>query len=255
MVAEGLARRVLWLVEAGRWPAVQAEARALMDGFPDVAAGVIVSVLAEMEPAAGSDFSVNGEGAADRGPANAGGGAGLRERSAAAAEMARQLADWAAGRGRSEQELVPLRLAVVRALRQAGSGGAALAYLQDSGLARSGADQAAVLYEHARALLAVGVANEETGDGTAAGGERRRQAAELLNRVIAGLEARAEQDPGAGYPDLYWSAWVTRLEVVNRSEGRPGDIRRRVEQLRQRDPALGGEPYRSRLEALGRGDR
>ena len=39
------------------------------------------------------------------------------------------------------------------------------------------------------------------------------------------------------------------------SNAERGEVRRRVEQLRQRDPELGGEASRRRLEALGRGGR
>ena len=186
LVAEGLTRRVLWLVEAERWDQVRAEAEGLMRRFPDVAAGVIQGVLVELQPAGGllATAAAEGSGAGEgrRGVDAREGGERLR----AAAGLARQLADWAAGRGLSSAELVPYRLEVVRALRQAGDAGAALAYLRESGLERDGADQATVLYEAALALRASGSADD------------RREAAARLNRVIQGVEAQVGGAGGVG---------------------------------------------------------
>lgn len=227
VVREGLTRRLRWLIQAERWDAVEAEAAGLMRQFPDAAAGVIGEVVTDLEADERGGAGV----AVGAGGGGGGGAAGV------AAGLARQLADWAAGRGLSGEQLVAYRLPVVRSLRRAGRAAEAVAYLRDSGLERDGADSAAVIYEKARVLLVLGDPASLS------------EAARLLNQVIGAMT-----EP---YPELYWSAWIARLEVMAAQEG-AGEpaIGRRVRQLRQRDPELGGRAFRERLEALeaGRGN-
>jgi hypothetical protein len=56
--------------------------------------------------------------------------------------------------------------------------------------------------------------------------------------------------PNNAYPDLYWNAWLRRLQVLDRLGENTGDIPLRVKQLRLTDPMLGGEPYKGQFERL-----
>ncbi|MEM9883627.1 MAG: hypothetical protein AAF800_11995 [Planctomycetota bacterium] len=211
-----LRRRVLLLVQADRLDEAQAAAGTMMGRFPDAAAGLIDGVLSDLET------RIDGLGEGDPRAAR------LAD---AAAAMAKLLADWAEGRGLDAAAMLPYRLVVLRSLRIADRPAEALAYLRDSGLERDHGDNAGVLYEKARALIG-------RGDDAAL-----TEAAALLNRLIRGL-----REP---YPDLYWQAWIARLEVMRQLDPAGGEAGRRVRQLARSHPQLGGEPFASRLRALG----
>lgn len=66
---------------------------------------------------------------------------------------------------------------------------------------------------------------------------------------LSALAARLEPAPGERAPEAFWHAWTLLLESAG-----PGDPRARAHLARLRliDPALGGEPWRSRLESVAR---
>lgn len=67
-----------------------------------------------------------------------------------------------------------------------------------------------------------------------------------LREMVAPLDA----GPGAK-PDEYWHAWTLMLEVLAKQGGeRAGRVRVQVKRLESIDPALGGEPWRTRIRAL-----
>jgi hypothetical protein len=213
LLRQGLQRRLLLLVEVGRLAEAQAAAGTLMGRFPDAAAGVIDGVLGRLERQIAGDRGGSAGDAAD-----------------AAAAMAKLLAEWAEQRELDARQLLPYRLTVLRSLRLGGRSGEALAYLRDTGLDDQFPDHSRVLYEHARALL-------HRGDAASL-----RAAAPKLNRLINGL-----REP---YPDLYWRAWIARLQINLRLGDDPAGVARRVRQLEVAHPDLGGEPFRKQLLQL-----
>jgi tetratricopeptide (TPR) repeat protein len=210
-----LQRRILLLVEADRLDEAQQTAGQLMGRFPDSAAPVIDRVVSDLGQ------RIQSMPAGDPTAARLAG---------AAAAMGKLLADWAAGQDLTEDQLLPYRLVVLRSLRLAGRPDEALAYLRDTGMDRRFRNNVEVLYEKARALMGRGDA------------ESLRAAVPLLNRIVAGLA-----EP---YPDVYWRAWTARLEVTAALGQDPAGLARKVRQLRQNHPDLGGEPHRTRLEQL-----
>lgn len=215
LVRRGLERRILLLVEAGRLGPAQAAAGEMMGRFPDAAAGVIDNVLSDLEQRIGTMRA--GDPAASK----------LAD---AAAAMAKLLADWAAKQRFDAAQMLPYHLVVLRSLRIAGRGEEALAYLRDTGVGEGFANNVDVLFEKAQALASVGDPAS------------LRAATPHLNRILGGLK-----EP---YPAVYWRAWVLRLEInLDLGEG-VDQIPRRVEQLRQRHPDLGGPAFKAELERL-----
>lgn len=69
----------------------------------------------------------------------------------------------------------------------------------------------------------------------------------LLRDIAAPLEGPAPR------PEPYWHAWTLMLELLaaeNADGARDGAIRAHLKRLELLDPALGGEPWRSRLAAV-----
>lgn len=215
LVQRGLERRILLLVEADELGRAQETAGLMMGRFPDAAAGVIDNVLTDMERQI--------EALGDDAPASA-------RLADAAAAMAKLLADWAEGQGFDAEQMLPYRLVVLRSLRIAARGDEALAYLRDTGLDQRFSNNVDVLFEKAQALVS------KSDDASL------RAAAPLLNRILGGLT-----EP---YPDVYWRAWIARLSInLELGEG-VDDVPRRIAQLRQRFPDLGGPEFAPKLESL-----
>ncbi|MEM9417816.1 MAG: hypothetical protein AAGA25_02020 [Planctomycetota bacterium] len=211
----GLERRILLLVEADRLDQAQEAAGTMMGRYPDAAAGVINNVLNDMERQI--------EQLGDDSPESA-------KLAEAAAAMAKLLADWAQGQGYAAKQMLPYRLVVLKSLRIANRPDEALAYLRDTSLEAQFGNNVDVLFEKARALVS-------KGDPASL-----RDATPILNRIIGGLT-----EP---YPDIYWRSWVARLEVNLKLGEGVADVSRRVRQLEQTHPALGGEPFKTQLKAL-----
>lgn len=215
LVQRGLERRILLLVDADRLDEAQDAAGTMMGRFPDAAAGVINNVLNDMERQI--------EQLGDDSPRSA-------KLADAAAAMAKLLADWAQDQGYDARQMLPYRLVVLKSLRIADRSDEALAYLRDTKLEAAFGNNVDVLFEKARALVT-------KGDPASL-----RAAVPLLNRIISGLT-----EP---YPDIYWRSWVARLEVNLKLGEGVSDVPRRVRQLQQTHPDLGGEPFKSQLEGL-----
>ena len=210
-----LQRRILLRVDRGDLARAQEEAAAMMGRFPDGAAAVIGAVLNDLEARLAPLDDDN--------PA----AAPLADTAAALAKL---MADWARGRGLDAQEMLPYHLVVLKSLRIAGRPDEALAYLDDTGLAAEFPNQADVLLERARVLAG-------SGDP-----ERLREARPLLNRLIKALT-----EP---YPDAYWQAWVTRMQVSLALNEGVDELPRRVRLLEARHPDLGGAATAAKLRAL-----
>ncbi|MEM1110136.1 MAG: hypothetical protein AAGH99_15730 [Planctomycetota bacterium] len=215
LVRLGLERRLLILVDGDRLSDAQDAAGAMMGRFPDAAAGVINNVLGDME----GQIAELGDSA----PRSA-------RLADAAAAMAKLLADWAEGQGFDARQMLPYRLVVLKSLRIANRPDEALAYLRDTRLDADFANNVDVLFEKARALVS-------RGDEAAL-----REATPILNRILGGLS-----EP---YPETYWRAWITRLEInLALGEG-VAEVVRRVRQLEQSHPDLGGPRFKEQFEAL-----
>jgi len=210
-----LQRRILLRVDGGDLARAQEEAAAMMGRFPDGAAAVIGAVLNDLE-ARLAPLDVDHPAAAP-----------LADTAAALAKL---LADWARGRGLDAREMLPYHLVVLKSLRIAGRPDEALAYLGDTGLAAGFPNHADVLLERARVLAG-------SGDP-----ERLREARPLLNRLIKALT-----EP---YPDAYWQAWITRMEVSLALDEGVDQLPRRVRLLESRHPDLGGAATAAKLRAL-----
>ena len=210
-----LQRRILLRVDQGDLSRAQEDAATMMARFPDGAAAVIGAVLNDLEtrlvPLAD-----------DRRAA-----APLADTAAALAKL---LADWARDRGLDAREMLPYHLVVLKSLRIGGRPDEALAYLGDTGLKDNFPNHADVLLERARVLAG-------SGDPV-----RIREARPLLNRL---LKALAEP-----YPDAYWQAWITRMQVSLALDEGVDELPRRVRLLEARNPDLGGPATAAKLRAL-----
>ena len=148
-----------------------------------------------------------------------------------AAALAKLMADWARGRGLNVREMLPYHLVVLKSLRIAGRPDEALAYLDDTGLAAEWPNHADVLLERARVLAG-------SGDP-----ERLREARPILNRLIKALT-----EP---YPDAYWQAWITRMQVSLALNEGVDELPRRVRLLEARPPGSGRGGDRGQVAGAG----
>ena len=210
-----LQRRIMLLVEADRLDEARATARDMMARFPQAAAPVIDQVVDQL--------SQRIDALGEQDPAAA-------RLAAAASAMGQLLADWAQAQGFDDPQMLPYRLVVLRCLRLANRPAEALAYLRQTGLDRQFSDNVDVLYERAATLAA-----QRDPASLAA-------AAEPLNRLLAGL-----QPP---YPDVYWQAWILRLQLSLDLGQDPAAVARRIRQLRQSHPDLGGPRFAPQLDAM-----
>ena len=77
----------------------------------------------------------------------------------------------------------------------------------------------------------------------------------LLNEVAGALDAPpADGAPGAPVrPQGFWQAWTLMLELLKEEDkdgSRGGAIAAHIKRLEATDPGLGGEPWKSRIEAV-----
>ena len=229
LVRSGLERRILLLVDAERLDEAKAAASEMMQRFPDAAAGVINGLLNNLE----SQIDTLNVTAEDPGTADSTRQAAQEEASRladTAAAMAKLLTEWANGQGFSPEAMLPYHLVYLKSLRVAEQPAEALAYLRENNLAERWNNNADVLYEQALALMGTG---EQQNLRTASG---------ILNKVISNLA-----EP---FPALYWEAWAARLNINLLLNENIDEVVRRVTQLENRFPDLGGEPFKSRLQNL-----
>lgn len=237
MRLQGMSRRVLILLDAGRMDEASASARRMMDVFPDAAAGVIDGLLTELdtritdlrdraatEIVAGRKQELQDE------------ATGL---ASTASAMAQVLADWARNQGFDAEQMLPFDLMSIRAARLSGEPARAVELLEP--VFEKFGDDAGVIAEYANALFALGVQQIQAGD-RGDGEANLIAAAGQYDRLIGGLS-----EP---YPPDYWNAWAKRLSVNDALGENTDDIPFRVRQLRLTDPSLGGPVYRAELERL-----
>jgi hypothetical protein len=72
------------------------------------------------------------------------------------------------------------------------------------------------------------------------------RAGQLYSQITQGLRP----DSDGRYPSLFFQAWMRFMQVCDRLDQFTDQIPLTVAQLKQTDPNLGGEPYKSELERL-----
>ncbi len=226
LVRLGYEKRIVTLVNGGRHDDAAREARAMMAAFPDDAAAVIDQVLTDLDTEiarlrlAETQTLVAAEKQRLENQA--------QSLAATAARLANVLAEWAAGQGFSEEEMLAFRLIQSKSLRLAGETDQALEVLRP--LIAAFPDDAAVMSEYADTLFDVG---DEASLINAAG---------YYDRLINGL--------GQPYPPEWWNAWLKRLTINDRLGENTEDIPLRVRQLQLTDPNLGGPAFKRGFDAL-----
>ncbi len=224
-----LERRIRAMVEGGRLDDAAAEARQMMDQWPDNAAGIVSDVLSSLETEIDElTRRAEQEVVAQRKEELL---ARRTERAAVAVKLAEVLLVWAQDQGKAGDEMLPYRLPLIKSLRMSGQSEQALAQIVP--LAEANPNDGTVLLEHAEALYAVG------------GEANLKQARAIFIRLIQGL---GRSDP---LPNAYWRSWVRVLSIADRLGEGTEQIAGRIRQLRaQVDPALGGPEFRPQLEEL-----
>ncbi len=202
-----------------------AQAKQMMEQYPADAAGVIDQVLTQLEQQIDAKRTQAAE-------------AAQRQRAAllesadqmanVAAELANTLVKWAQQQNYDDKQMLPYRLIQAQSLRLAAKPGEAAQVLEPF-MKQFGQD-ATLITEYANALFAQGDKDNLI------------KAAHLYDKLITGL-----QPP---YPDIWWNAWMHRLQINDRLGQATGDIALRIRQLKRTDPNLGGPPYKQELQRL-----
>ncbi|MEM0913485.1 MAG: hypothetical protein AAGK09_02635 [Planctomycetota bacterium] len=217
--------RIELLLAANRFDDASAEAVALLGRHGGDAAAAVDGVLTRVEDQVEVLRAQSAEALAPSRKAQ------LNERASAMASSAVALAEglrrWANDQGFDADRLVAFDIAYAKALRRAGRPMDAVEVLD--AVPEAYFNDIAVIAETADALREAG------------GQENLAEAVELYDLLIGGL--------GEPFPAEWWNAWAGRLEI-DEQLGRGDAVGTRVRQLRFTDPGLGGEPYKSRLEAL-----
>lgn len=217
--------RVELLLSAERFDDASGEAVALLQRHGGPAAAAVDGVLTRVEDRV---EALRAEAAEVLAPSRK---AQIEQRASAMAGSAVALSEglrrWANGQGFEPERLVAFDIAYAKALRRAGRPMDAVEVLD--AVPEDFFNDIAVISETADALREAG------------GDENLAEAVELYDLLIGGL--------GEPFPAEWWNAWAGRLAIDER-QGRGDSVGTRVRQLKFTDPGLGGEPYKSRLEAL-----
>ena len=229
LVEQAMADRIMMLVQAQRLDLAGEQAQAMIDRFPDAAAAVINSLIDQLdaeidelrERAAATQSSVYQQELEER----------ATQRAQVAAKFADYLLQWAKGQGFQPREMLPFQLILVKTQRLAGRPDDAYATLQP--LMKQYPDDPQVLLQQGETLFQKGDEASMIAAGNA------------FNRLIA-----TYQSAGVPFPEVFWNAWMRRLQINDRLGQYTEDIPLRVRQLEHSEPTLGGEPYRSALQAL-----
>ena len=226
LVRHALERRIITLVEGNRLDDASAEARRMMRAYPDDAAAVIDQVLVRLDDEIDSIRTrATNELASDRRQQ-------LLDRAQSRAETASNLAtillEWAQQQGYDRERMLPFELILVRSLRLAGR--ADEAHDRMAPLVRQFDGDADVISEYAETLFLRGDRDSMV------------EAATYFDQLILGL-----QPP---YPDLWWNAWMRRLQINDQLGEGTEQITVRVRALRFTDPNLGGPRFRRAFQEL-----
>jgi len=126
----------------------------------------------------------------------------------------------------------------VKALCLSGDGDLAVKTLEP--IVRDYSNDALVIHYMGEALYTRGMAKNNQQDLIAA--------VQRFDTLINGLQN--QYDEQGRLSELFWHAWMRRLQVMDKLNHATADIPIRVNGLEGIDRGLGGEPYRSTLRAL-----
>ncbi len=226
LVREALAKGIVALAQTGKYEQLVFNAKKMMEMFPNDAAAVIDGVLTDLtgriERLRRESQTVKIERKKIE----------MTQQATAFGEAARMLAelllDWAVRQKMSDEDLLPFKLLLAKAMRMAGKAQGALDILEP--LLAQSTDDIDLIHNTAETLFAVGDQPSLI------------EAASMYDRLISGLSPP--------YPPMWWNAWMRRLQVMDRLNQSASDIPLRVRALGFTDPNLGGEPYRSEFKRL-----
>lgn len=229
LVRHALQRRIITLVEGNRLDDASAEARRMMQAYPDDAAAVVDQVLVRLdEEIEDLRMRAANELASDRRQR-------LLDRAHSRAETASTLAsillEWAEQQGYDDEQMLPFELILVRSLRLAGR--ADEAHDRMAPLVQQFSGDADVISEYGETLFMKGDR------------ESMIAAAGYFDQIILGLEPE-----NGGYPDLWWNAWMRRLQINDQIGEGTDQIPVRIRALRFTDPNLGGPRFRRTFHEL-----
>lgn len=243
LVRRAIERRMLAYATAGDAKAAEAEGSTLLARYPQDAAPVIDSMLRDMvvEVDRLNDESRITKIIAERDE--------MLQRATNLAKtgelLARLLLDWAQKRGLQSDDLLQYQLIVAKSMTLSDKGAEAVAYLKP--LVDSHPNDAIVLYHLAEANFAAG---QDAKTGKMSSDNDLKQAQDLYNKLIKGIQPADRKDPILGR--VWWHAWLRTLQCSSlRNKGVEG-IADRVEILRGIDDNLGGPVFRASFERLER---
>jgi tetratricopeptide (TPR) repeat protein len=227
-----MGRQIVALAGAGDFDRAVEVAQRMMQRFPQDAAAVIDSTLTDLDEQADLLRHRADEALTTRRSTRLDDQA--RNTAHTASQLARILLDWARSQRLSEDQMLAYRLVHIKALRLAGHVDEAMKLIGP--LVAEHRDDAGVIHQAGETRLALG------------GRDNLISAAKHFDRII-----RSYRRPP--FPDIWWNAWMRRLEIVVELKENTGDIPLRVRRLRALDPKLGGQRYRNALQLLERQHR
>ncbi len=236
LAVEGFSRRISVLVNANRIDDAGREAQRMIQLYPDDAGAAVNNVVATLERQIDQLRQQANNELAERRKRE------LNDRAQAMAKvlvtLSQNLVDWALRQQYTSDEMLPFRLVYVKALCLSGDGDLAVKTLEP--IVRDYSNDALVIHYMGEALYTRGMAKNNQQDLIAA--------VQRFDTLINGLQN--QYDEQGRLSELFWHAWMRRLQVMDKLNHATADIPIRVNGLEGIDRGLGGEPYRSTLRAL-----
>jgi len=221
-----LSRGIVVMAQLGRFDDVFDKANKMMQAYPDDAAPVIDSVLTDLDRQIDALSRQMDQATLQQEKQQ------LQDqitRLAQSSEMlARLLLQWAIKQGYDDEQLLPFKLILCKAIRLAGKTDGALELLRP--LLEQFPNDPDVIDHIAETLFATG------------GQASFIESATYFDKLIEGLPAP--------YPAMWWHAWMRRLQIMEQLEQSVEDIPLCVRSLEMTDQNLGGEPYLSEMRRL-----
>lgn len=227
-----LQRRIVALIKVDQFDEAIKEARRMMNAFPDSAASVIGLVLDDIDVRIDD---LNKEIAAElveriRKEKN-----DRRQKLADSAfTLASMLMEWASDPKRDikGEALLPYRIILAKSMRLTGKAKASFDLLDP--LLKQFPKNADLILSVGESLYAIG------------GDENFGKAELMFDRIIRDIRPDASQK----YPPIWWTAYMRKLQIMDKGEKNGPEIPRHVRSLRTRDAKLGGQQFKGELERL-----
>ena len=227
LMANTYHRRIIALAETAQQAKLVDTAHDMMKRFPDEAAPVIDQVLTDLNhqiDRIGTQAAIK-QVAEDR-------NVQLKKQkqlAATAKALAQLLVGWAQEQDFDSKQMLPFQLIRAKMMRLAGNSTDAMAMLEP--LIKTYPNDADLIHHYAESLFAT------------ADQKLLLKAATFYDQLIIGLDAPP-------YLDIWWNAWMRRLQINDQMGQGTEDISLRVDQLRVSDQKLGGPRYREELQRL-----